>query len=251
MLALALMMGCSSGFFAPISRRFGTEAPPVLDPSSRGDFEMTATSPEAESEAAESSRTETGPGEGTSRGVETSEAESSKGPNVRSANPALLGEAAKVAAGREFDVIYFEDDSFELPARARRDLQEYAQWLVEHANVWVTLEGHSDRLGSVEFNYNLGLARSTVIKNHLIELGVSGNRLFTISYGEERPAVAAAVGQEELALNRRVELQAFAVSQADTAIPQRGPIPSPRSPQKAPQPPPSVEIFEGSPSTGP
>ena len=212
---------------------------------------MTATSPGAESGAAESSGTETGPGEGTSRGVETSEAESSKGPNVRSANPAMLGEAAKVAAGREFDVIYFEDDSFELPARARRDLQEYAQWLVEHANVWVTLEGHSDRLGSVEFNYNLGLARSTVIKNHLIELGVSGNRLFTISYGEERPAVAAAVGQEELALNRRVELQAFAVSQADTAIPQRGPIPSPRSPQKAPQPPPSVEIFEGSPSTGP
>ena len=51
----------------------------------------------------------------------------------------------------------------------------------------VTVEGHCDERGTVEYNLALGAKRARAAKDYLVALGVSGDRLTTISYGEELP----------------------------------------------------------------
>ena len=66
----------------------------------------------------------------------------------------------------------------------------------------VTVEGHADERGTREYNIALGERRAAVTKRFLISQGVAANRVSTISYGKERPAV---VGSDESAWsqNRR------------------------------------------------
>ncbi len=86
------------------------------------------------------------------------------------------------------DRVFFEYDSAELTATARRTLQAQADWLRANSGVSVTLEGHADERGTREYNLALGERRATAAKNYLVALGISGSRVGTISYGKERPA---------------------------------------------------------------
>lgn len=86
------------------------------------------------------------------------------------------------------DRVFFEYDSAELTATARRTLQAQADWLRANGGVAVTLEGHADERGTREYNLALGDRRATAAKNYLVALGISGSRVGTISYGKERPA---------------------------------------------------------------
>ncbi|MEQ1706615.1 MAG: peptidoglycan-associated lipoprotein Pal, partial [Rickettsiales bacterium] len=81
-------------------------------------------------------------------------------------------------------------------------LEVQANWLKQNANVNITIEGHCDERGPREYNIALGERRATAAKKFLVGLGVSANRVSTISYGKERPAVA---GSDESAWsqNRR------------------------------------------------
>jgi peptidoglycan-associated lipoprotein len=64
------------------------------------------------------------------------------------------------------------------------------------------IEGHADERGTREYNLALGDRRATAAKNYLVALGISPDRIETISYGKERPAV---LGSDEAAWaqNRR------------------------------------------------
>jgi peptidoglycan-associated lipoprotein len=53
----------------------------------------------------------------------------------------------------------------------------------------VSIEGHCDERGTREYNLALGERRANAVKNYLVALGVDPNRVTTISYGKERPAV--------------------------------------------------------------
>ena len=72
----------------------------------------------------------------------------------------------------------------------------------QYSNVTLTVEGHCDERGTREYNIALGERRAQAMKNYLIGLGVAADRLSTISYGKERPAV---LGSSEAAWsqNRR------------------------------------------------
>jgi len=83
--------------------------------------------------------------------------------------------------------IYFAFDSYELDDAARSQLQEDGTWLKEHAQARVEIEGHCDERGTVEYNLALGAKRARAAKDYLVALGISGDRLSTISYGEELP----------------------------------------------------------------
>lgn len=85
------------------------------------------------------------------------------------------------------DRVFFEYDSAELTATARRTLQAQADWLRANNGVAVTIEGHADERGTREYNLALGDRRATAAKNYLVALGISGSRVSTISYGKERP----------------------------------------------------------------
>ncbi|MBI4517809.1 MAG: peptidoglycan-associated lipoprotein Pal [Deltaproteobacteria bacterium] len=83
--------------------------------------------------------------------------------------------------------IQFAFDSFELDEAARQALRENHDWLKDNAKAKVEIEGHCDERGTVEYNLALGAKRARAAKDYLATLGVSSDRLTTISYGEELP----------------------------------------------------------------
>ena len=87
------------------------------------------------------------------------------------------------------DRVFFELNSHELSSDAKELLQDQASWLKQYSNVEVTIEGHCDERGTREYNIALGERRAQAMKNYLIGLGIVADRLSTISYGKERPAV--------------------------------------------------------------
>ncbi len=83
--------------------------------------------------------------------------------------------------------IYFDYDKYDVRADQQGSLQGDAQFLQQHPNVHFTIEGHCDERGSTEYNLALGTNRADAVKNALIQAGVSGARIKTISYGKEKP----------------------------------------------------------------
>ena len=101
------------------------------------------------------------------------------------------------------DRVYFGSDSSALAVEARAVLVGLAEWLKIYPYVTVTLEGHCDERGTREYNMALGQRRADTVRDYLITLGISRERLPTISYGEERPALPGST-PEAWSINRRV-----------------------------------------------
>ena len=81
--------------------------------------------------------------------------------------------------------IYFDYDRFDLSTDARDTLKAHADWLKSNPSARVEIEGHTDDRGTNEYNLALGAKRAQSAKDYLATLGIAGNRLSTISYGEE------------------------------------------------------------------
>jgi peptidoglycan-associated lipoprotein len=100
--------------------------------------------------------------------------------------------------------VYFDFDSSDLRDDARATLSSSAAWLKARSAVEVVIEGHCDERGTIEYNLALGQRRANAVRDYLARLGVSGTRLTTTSYGEERPADAGQ-GEGAWSRNRRAE----------------------------------------------
>jgi peptidoglycan-associated lipoprotein len=109
-------------------------------------------------------------------------------------------------AGRELQTVYFDYDSAALKPAAKANLERGAEWLKRTPKVNVQVEGHCDERGTNEYNLALGERRALAARRYLVSLGIAQDRIFTISYGEERPAVE---GHDESAwkFNRRAEFK--------------------------------------------
>jgi peptidoglycan-associated lipoprotein len=83
--------------------------------------------------------------------------------------------------------IQFDFDSYALTESAKATLEKHAGWLQGHRDVKVTVEGHWDERGTVEYNLALGDKRARAAHDYLVSLGVAGDRLSAISLGKERP----------------------------------------------------------------
>lgn len=86
-------------------------------------------------------------------------------------------------------VVYFEYDSEALTAAAEEELRQKAAILRANPTLSIRVEGHADERGSTEYNLALGQRRAETVRNFLAGYGIGAERLTTISYGEERPAV--------------------------------------------------------------
>ena len=115
---------------------------------------------------------------------------------------AEAGEAAGTAFVEEN--IYFTFDSAILSDQARYILNSKADYLRTYPGVMVTVAGYCDERGTEAYNIALGERRAKSVKDFLVNLGISTNRLNTVSYGEERPV---AMGHDEAswAKNRRAQ----------------------------------------------
>jgi peptidoglycan-associated lipoprotein len=111
-------------------------------------------------------------------------------------------------AGQALADVYFDYDEATLTEQARAILEKHAAWLQNRRDVRVTVEGHCDERGTVEYNLALGDQRAQAARDYLLALGVAPQRLTTVSYGKERP-VDPGHDEAAWARNRRVH---FAVS---------------------------------------
>ena len=102
-------------------------------------------------------------------------------------------------------IIYFDFDSSEIRAEFNAALAEHARVLTQNPTVRVRLEGHTDERGSPEYNIGLGERRAQAVRRALMLQGAADPQISTVSYGEERPAVAGQT-EEAWAKNRRVEI---------------------------------------------
>jgi len=100
------------------------------------------------------------------------------------------------------DRVFFDFDKSDLRSDARASVESLAVWLNNYPAVTLTIEGHADERGTREYNLALGDRRANSVRDYLAALGVSANRLSTISYGKERPAVLGS-NDESWAQNRR------------------------------------------------
>lgn len=100
------------------------------------------------------------------------------------------------------DRVFFDFDKYDLKADAQATLQRQAAWLKQYASNAVTVEGHCDERGTREYNLALGDRRANAVRDYLVSQGIDGNRVKTISYGEERPECAEST-EECWAKNRR------------------------------------------------
>ena len=121
---------------------------------------------------------------------------SSSGSDVSSEGTITETTGSGIVSGSQEDLIvnvgdrvFFGYDSSDLDSDALELLQDQVAWLKQNSDVSVTIEGHCDERGTREYNLALGEKRAQAVKNYLIGLGINPDRVSTISYGKERPAV--------------------------------------------------------------
>jgi peptidoglycan-associated lipoprotein len=83
--------------------------------------------------------------------------------------------------------IHFEYDSPTLTDEARATLEKHALWLQGRRDVRVTVEGHCDERGTVDYNLALGEQRARAARDYLVSLGIAAERVRIVSFGKERP----------------------------------------------------------------
>ena len=100
---------------------------------------------------------------------------------------------------------FFDFDSYALRDDARAALDADAKLLRDNASASITIEGHCDERGTVEYNQALGEKRAQAARDYLAAAGIAAGRMDVVSYGKERPF---AEGHDESAWqqNRRAHL---------------------------------------------
>jgi peptidoglycan-associated lipoprotein len=103
------------------------------------------------------------------------------------------------------DRVFYQTDSSNLTQEGRQTIEGWARFLRQNPGISAAIEGHADERGTREYNLALGERRATAARNQLVSLGIAPQRVTTVSYGKERPAV---VGSNEAAWaqNRRAVL---------------------------------------------
>ena len=85
------------------------------------------------------------------------------------------------------DTVHFEYNKTKLQESDKAMLQRQAAWLQKYPSVRVTIQGNADERGTREYNLALGARRASSVKEYLVSLSISPDRIDTISYGKERP----------------------------------------------------------------
>jgi outer membrane protein OmpA-like peptidoglycan-associated protein len=126
--------------------------------------------------------------------------------DIEGAKVERVGEGIKIT----FDSgLLFAFDKSDLTETSKANLSKLGTILNKYPDTEILLEGHTDAVGSDEYNMSLSQRRSQAVANHLQTIGVLPTRFTVMAYGETQP-VATNDTEEGRALNRRVEVAIFA-----------------------------------------
>ena len=113
-----------------------------------------------------------------------------------------LDDANSILAKRE---AFFDFDQSAVKEEFKPMVQAHGQYLAEHANRKVTVEGNTDERGSSEYNLALGNRRANAVKKMLVVSGAKADQISTTSFGEEKPR-ASAHNEAAWSQNRRADI---------------------------------------------
>jgi OmpA-OmpF porin, OOP family len=102
--------------------------------------------------------------------------------------------------------VNFAFDSAELTQQSLTILDGVAEILTKHPDLKITIAGHTDSVGTADYNKKLSQRRTESVRSYLISRGVNAANLTAVGFGEEQP-IASNDEAEGRAKNRRVELQ--------------------------------------------
>ena len=103
------------------------------------------------------------------------------------------------------ETVWFDLNSAMLNKKAMMTLEKQVAWLKENPTYMAKIEGHADERGTREYNLALGEKRAKTVKCFLVKHGIAEDRISTVSYGKEKPAVLGH-NEEAWAKNRRGEV---------------------------------------------
>lgn len=112
------------------------------------------------------------------------------------------GIAGEVFESRLLKDIRFDFDKYDIRPGDAEILKENAALLMNYPRVKIQVEGHCDERGTNEYNLALGERRANAAKKYLLSLGVSTDRISSISYGEEK-TLDTGHNEEAWSKNRR------------------------------------------------
>jgi peptidoglycan-associated lipoprotein len=113
-----------------------------------------------------------------------------------------LGQDSDHGGAAGLQTVHFPYDSFVLDSGAKSTLKSNADTLKAKNSLKIQVEGHCDQRGGIQYNIALGEKRANAVRKYLMDLGVGGDRITTISFGKERP-VDPGTTEDAYAKNRR------------------------------------------------
>lgn len=87
-----------------------------------------------------------------------------------------------------FSPVYFDFDMATLSRASRDTLDGVARFMNANPSANVQVVGHTDDVGSDDYNSRLGARRATVVKEYLVSKGIAAGRIATMTRGESEPA---------------------------------------------------------------
>ncbi|MGB4665343.1 MAG: OmpA family protein, partial [Bacteroidales bacterium] len=119
----------------------------------------------------------------------------------------------KIAVGVEvvLNNIFFDFNKATLRPESKTELQNIIEFLQQNPNISLEISGHTDNVGSYEYNLNLSEKRAQAVVDYLIQQGISSNRLVYKGYSYTKP-IASNSTEEGRQLNRRVEFKIIKIN---------------------------------------
>jgi len=92
-----------------------------------------------------------------------------------------------------------------LRSASRASLRQMASVFQQYPNTTLSIQGHTDSIGTTSYNHRLSVRRADAVAYYLENLGVNSSRMETLGFGESQPRASnsTATGRQE---NRRVEI---------------------------------------------
>jgi len=204
LLIVSLLAACASGVKlndVPVEDKSGAQ----VNNSQNKDADKASKSANSSSSSAGASSSSNAANNGNVGTATASNLPDAKQPTAPApVNAPTAADAGMAGPANAAKVIYFDYDSYIVKPEFQAVIEAHAQFLKSSQRAKVSLEGHTDERGSREYNLALGQKRADAVRQSLTLLGVSAAQIESVSFGEEKPAVA---GSDEAAYakNRRAE----------------------------------------------
>jgi outer membrane protein OmpA-like peptidoglycan-associated protein len=115
--------------------------------------------------------------------------------------------AGKKAAEKiRLPIVHFDFDKYNIKKIYVPDLEQHVAYLTANPSSPVTVEGHTDSIGTDQYNQRLSERRASAVRKYLVEKGIVSSRIRVVGYGEQRP-IADNKTKEGRAINRRAEFE--------------------------------------------